>query len=350
MKRLPAQRLLRLLGTVAVLLGVAAGAGYATSSFTNSAPATQVIQACVGNNGNVRIVQSAADCHSSETPISWNVVGPAGPPGATGATGPQGPLGPQGPQGDPGPKGDKGDPGPQGPAGPALTSLDQLSGLPCTAATGPGTTSVTSAGSPIEIVCNATNTGGGGTGGGGTIGTGGTGPEICGNNLDDDSDGITDEADCVNLATDVQNCGAVGNDVTNVYMHATAGCRDGQPYLAACDLGWHDLDGFAADGCETEDPGCSPSYTHSTGLGQTFVDCAPVGAYSLGLALEAAAYWDAPTTLNDQLVTCGDGSALSSTANGAWAVWAYSGSLAGHVSTGTSGAPSCPTPSDPGWQ
>jgi hypothetical protein len=357
MKRLSAQRVLRLLGTAAVLFGVAAGASYATSTMQSSATSA-VIHACVKKSGGaVRIVSATAHCQSTETAMSWNVQGSQGVAGARGA------VGPAGPAGTPGLKGDKGDIGPQGAPGTSLTSITDLNGLACTSATGAGTIAIDATTSPVTIVCKPTDSGGGG-GGPTCSGSAPTVPHAsvsCWNGVwvltceggwaDVDQQFANGcEFDLSTLQTDPHNCGQVGHDVSRL-PNATGGCQQGQPYIVACDLGWHDLNGDPADGCETTNPGCSPSYTHSTGLGQTFVDCAPLGSYSVGLALEAAAYWDSPTTLNDQIMTCGDGAALSSTANGSWAVWTYTGSLAGHVSTGSSGtSPSCPTASDAAWQ
>ncbi len=71
------------------------------SSTNVKAQANNTINGCYNNtNGQLRRVDTAADCNTHETPISWNK---------------QGPTGPAGPQG---PKGDKGDPGPAGPTGP----------------------------------------------------------------------------------------------------------------------------------------------------------------------------------------------------------------------------------------
>ena len=59
-----------------------------------AAPAPSTIQACYDNaNVNLRRVTSANQCRHNETPISWNIAGPAGP---------RGPAGPQGPAGAPG--------------------------------------------------------------------------------------------------------------------------------------------------------------------------------------------------------------------------------------------------------
>ena len=58
-----------------------------------------MIQACQKPSGLVRVVDSPDDCRRRETPIAWNIEGPAGP------IGPQGAAGPHGPQGEPGPPG-----------------------------------------------------------------------------------------------------------------------------------------------------------------------------------------------------------------------------------------------------
>ena len=59
-----------------------------------AAPAATTIQACYDNaNGNLRRVTSASQCRHNETPINWNIAGPAGPQGPAGAQGPPGPQG-----------------------------------------------------------------------------------------------------------------------------------------------------------------------------------------------------------------------------------------------------------------
>ncbi len=60
----------------------------------NSTATAQVIQSCVKQNGNLRIVSSPSDCRSNEAPLSWNLEGDTGDPGADGETGPEGPPGP----------------------------------------------------------------------------------------------------------------------------------------------------------------------------------------------------------------------------------------------------------------
>lgn len=70
-----------LLGIVAILL------------IAPLAASAQVIHACVKQGGTVKIVADSADCRPVETPLSWNVQGPAGPQGPPGEPGPQGPPG-----------------------------------------------------------------------------------------------------------------------------------------------------------------------------------------------------------------------------------------------------------------
>jgi len=82
-------------------LGAAALVAFVTA---HAEPLVNPIQACYNNtNGDLRRVNSPADCKNHETSISWNIAGPAGPPGAAGPAGAQGPTGPQGPVGPAGP-------------------------------------------------------------------------------------------------------------------------------------------------------------------------------------------------------------------------------------------------------
>jgi type VI secretion system secreted protein Hcp len=72
--------------------GTYAWAGQATTP-------TQTINACVGPDGKLGLAAADGTCKKNETPLSWNIVGPAGAAGATGATGETGPQGPAGPAG-----------------------------------------------------------------------------------------------------------------------------------------------------------------------------------------------------------------------------------------------------------
>jgi collagen triple helix repeat protein len=86
-----------------------------------------VIKACYNKpgllglgNGELRVIDSNANCGGTETPISWNQAGQKGDPGPAGPkgdTGPEGPQGEQGPPGETGPPGPQGEQGPPGPAG-----------------------------------------------------------------------------------------------------------------------------------------------------------------------------------------------------------------------------------------
>lgn len=82
---------------------------------------TGVITACVGQNGNLRLVDDASECRGQETVITWNQQGPEGPQGPAG--GPEGPQGPEGPEGPAGPQGEQGIQGE-----PGVDGIDGVSG------------------------------------------------------------------------------------------------------------------------------------------------------------------------------------------------------------------------------
>lgn len=75
---------------------------------------SQVINTCVDNGKGTIRVASTAGCRSSESPLSWNQVGPVGPQGPAGPVGSQGPAGPQGVTGSTGATGPTGPAGQQG--------------------------------------------------------------------------------------------------------------------------------------------------------------------------------------------------------------------------------------------
>ena len=86
----------------------------------SSASSAQAINACSNNqNGNLRLVESAAACRTAETAVSWNAAGTKGDPGPAGPAGSAGPTGPAGPAGPEGQTGSPGATGATGPAGPA---------------------------------------------------------------------------------------------------------------------------------------------------------------------------------------------------------------------------------------
>ena len=60
--------------------------GFATMLLAPSVEAG-VIDACVGGNGNLRLVSGRQDCKNNESHLQWNEVGPAGPQGLPGIDG-----------------------------------------------------------------------------------------------------------------------------------------------------------------------------------------------------------------------------------------------------------------------
>jgi hypothetical protein len=78
--------------TLAVVLAMSGGAVAATGGFTSGGK----LQACVSQEGGLRLLKSGKKCKKGQSPISWNQVGPKGPAGA------QGPAGAGGAAGTPG--------------------------------------------------------------------------------------------------------------------------------------------------------------------------------------------------------------------------------------------------------
>lgn len=110
-------------GATVVVMMVAAAAALGLAVAANIPNANGVIHGCYKeNNGQLRLVERAADCTNNERHIKWNQAGndgPVGPQGPQGATGPQGSQGQTGAAGSQGPAGPQGSAGPQGPAGPS---------------------------------------------------------------------------------------------------------------------------------------------------------------------------------------------------------------------------------------
>ena len=60
------------------VLAIVTAAGLALATAGASSAQNTVIFACVSTgNGAMHVAQSASDCKSTETPISWNITGPA---------------------------------------------------------------------------------------------------------------------------------------------------------------------------------------------------------------------------------------------------------------------------------
>jgi hypothetical protein len=57
---------------------------------TASSCLAQVINGCVGKNGQLSVVTGPGQCKPNETPVSWGTIGPQGPAGPAGLQGIQG--------------------------------------------------------------------------------------------------------------------------------------------------------------------------------------------------------------------------------------------------------------------
>ena len=100
--------------------GLKAALVFCAAVWVDTPVSAQLINTCVDNKQGTIRVASTAGCKSSESPLSWNQIGPRGPqgaPGAAGPAGPQGPIGPAGPAGATGATGSIGATGAMGPQG-----------------------------------------------------------------------------------------------------------------------------------------------------------------------------------------------------------------------------------------
>ena len=177
---------------------------------------------------------------------------------------------------------------------------------------------------------------------------------------------------CVNLNSDMNNCGACGTKCSaTVWANATALCVGGTCSTMVCQAGYADCNRSAADGCETKlvapGAGCGCNVAHDNGLGQVYNDCSkPLGrpgnaaSYSQVMAYEAASAFtgDASTvqdtTCHQQLPghPATDIPAVSAISQGSCAVWVYGGATAGYVhmqTTDSTGSCYCPSTTDKSW-
>src|SRR5690242_12094058 len=76
---------------------IAAGAAYAVVTHTTAA--SQTITACVAPDGGMRLATATGDCKKNESPLTWNITGPAGANGSPGANGLNGQNGQNGQNG-----------------------------------------------------------------------------------------------------------------------------------------------------------------------------------------------------------------------------------------------------------
>jgi hypothetical protein len=93
--------------TLALVFAMSGGAIAATGGFSSGGK----LQACVNEEGALKLLKSGKHCKKGQKTVAWNMTGPAGTKGATGsgtpgtlgATGKEGPQGKEGKGGIPGP-------------------------------------------------------------------------------------------------------------------------------------------------------------------------------------------------------------------------------------------------------
>jgi hypothetical protein len=104
--------------TLALVFAMSGGAIAASGGFSSS---NGVLQACVKEDGSLKLLKSGKKCGKGQKLVSWDQGGPAGPKGTTGATGAPGPTGAAGASG---PAGARGAEGPEGAEGPSDESSE----------------------------------------------------------------------------------------------------------------------------------------------------------------------------------------------------------------------------------
>lgn len=87
--------------TLALVLAMSGGAVAATGGFSSGGK----LQACVSEQGAIRLLKAGQRCRKGQKAVSWNQEGPAGPRGPQGAAGPAGATGAAGTPGAAGAKG-----------------------------------------------------------------------------------------------------------------------------------------------------------------------------------------------------------------------------------------------------
>jgi hypothetical protein len=123
----------------------------------------------------------------------------------------------------------------------------------------------------------------------------------------------------------------------------------------ACQAGTHLCGGGCCQGNACCGSKCQTKHSNGIGQNPNFFDCRPLGipgqpsTYNLALALEARSSYPL-SGAKDGLPYqgCGDSDIVVRYNGTQYAVWAYTGSLAGRVSV-NAGAPVCPTVASPAW-
>jgi hypothetical protein len=80
-----------------------------------------------------------------------------------------------------------------------------------------------------------------------------------------DVNGLVNDGCEVNLSTDVNNCGSVGNKVpSGGTLHANWACVNGQVVITSCVSGWFNANGSSIDGCEWQQDPFEPNDTQGS--------------------------------------------------------------------------------------
>jgi len=90
--------------TLALLFALSGGAIAATGGFSSGGK----LQACVNEEGGLKLLKAGKHCKRGQKTVAWNVTGPAGATGSAGAKGAQGAAGAAGAPGKEGAKGSDG--------------------------------------------------------------------------------------------------------------------------------------------------------------------------------------------------------------------------------------------------
>jgi hypothetical protein len=279
---------------------------------SKTAVSSTVIEGCQGNlTGLLRVVSNnQTQCLKKlETPVSWNIQGPAGPVGPPGAAGPKGLAGTPGSNGAPG-----------------ITSVQTLTTGASSACPNGGVRFYVSGGSSYPF-CNGAN---GKDGTNSTVTTTNTvittvtGPTV----------------------TDITTETVTGPTVTDITTVTS-------PAVTVTVTAPTETDTTT----ETVTTGCN---LHDTGFNTiTYSDCVALNTYNettateAALAVQAAFIGDGQTAIADYACS-GGGDAVELDTDTFVFDWAYDGPAAGRVNiaatSGFSGAGgSCPVPGDPLW-
>jgi hypothetical protein len=188
----------------------------------------------------------------------------------------------------------------------------------------------------------------------------------CAAGFGDCSTSGTDADGCETPLNTTSNCGACGSVCDTSHSNG-ASCSGTKCSYASCVAGFVDCNlasGTDSDGCECEGSACcggacqakhvncgdaNGAYVAACGpLGQTFFDCSPLHTFT---SVEATAAANAsPVGGSVSTSMCGTANVVIDQGVTSCAMWATSGTAAGHVNYSATPSCNCPTVSDPNWQ